>query len=210
MTGKSSPARKPTDAYHHGDLRAALVDAVLAALDRDDPAAIGFSSLARRLGVSQAAPYRHFADRDALLAAVAAKGFRICIAELDARAAQRGAESRLSCAAYGYLEFGLRHVGLYQLMFASRVYQRAVIGSELQVAAEAAFDVVLAAIEPALDDLIRRRLALKFWTSLHGVVTLAEQGLLPPKIRQISVAELIDELVRDTERAVAAALTASR
>ena len=202
--------RKPNDAYHHGDLRAALVDAALAELDLDGTAVIGFSGLARRLGVSQTAPYRHFADREALLAAVAAKGFRICIGELNDRAERRGAESLLSCAAYGYLEFGLRHVGLYQLMFASRLYQRAAIGSELQIASEAAFDVVLAAIEPALDDMIRRRFALKFWTSLHGVVTLAEQGLLPPKIRQISVAELIDELVRDTELAVAAALTASR
>ena len=210
MTARSSPLRKPTDAYHHGDLRAALIDAALAELDRGGAEAIGFSSLARRLGVSQAAPYRHFADREALLAAVAAKGFRICAAELRDRAERRSTGSLLSCVAYGYLEFGLGHVGLYQLMFASRLYQRAAIGSELQVATDAAFGVVLAAIEPALEDMTRRRFALKFWTSLHGVVTLAEQGLLPPKIRQISVSELIDELVRDTELAIAAALTASR
>ncbi len=62
-------------AYHHGDLKSALITAALAAVEQDGPDAVSLRDLAQSLGVSRAAPYRHFADRDALLAAVAAQGF---------------------------------------------------------------------------------------------------------------------------------------
>jgi len=70
------PARKPLNAYHHGDLREALVRAALREAERGGPESISLKALARQLGVSQPAPYRHFADRDALLAAVTAEAFR--------------------------------------------------------------------------------------------------------------------------------------
>src|ERR1700745_4165250 len=66
---------KAENAYHHGDLRAALIAAARQVLETARPEAITLKSLAHRLGVSQPAPYRHFANRDALLAAVAADGF---------------------------------------------------------------------------------------------------------------------------------------
>ncbi|MDE1172670.1 MAG: TetR/AcrR family transcriptional regulator [Parvibaculaceae bacterium] len=204
MTG-SSPARKAPNAYHHGGLREALIETAMGEVERGGPEAVGFSALAKSLGVSQAAPYRHFADREELLAAVAAKAFRTFGAAFREMIDPTAETSKLGQIAHAYLDFGLRHVELYRLMYASRLLQRAPVGSELYTAADASFDLILESVNPALDDLTRRRFALKFWTSMHGIVMLAEQGLLPPKIRRISVAEIIDELVRDTELAIATA-----
>ena len=68
-------ARKSLNAYHHGDLRDALVQAALREAEQRGPEAISIKALAKKLGVSQPAPYRHFADREALLAAVTAEAF---------------------------------------------------------------------------------------------------------------------------------------
>ena len=69
-------ARKPLNTYHHGDLRDALVQAALREAEQSGPESISLKALAKGLGVSQPAPYRHFADREALLAAVTAEAFR--------------------------------------------------------------------------------------------------------------------------------------
>lgn len=203
MDDTGPAARKA--AYHHGDLREALIAAATAEVEAKGHEAVSLSALARRLGVSQAAPYRHFPDRDALLAAVATQAFRTTGAALRAAI---GARPSLGPLAHAYLAFGLDHPGLYGLMYGSRLVQRASADGELYIAADANFDLTLAAIDPRLPDLARRRFALKFWTSLHGIVTLAEHGLIPPKIRQISVADLVDELVHDTELAIGAAIQA--
>lgn len=193
-------------AYHHGDLREALIAAATAEVEEKGHEAVSLSALARRLGVSQAAPYRHFPDRDALLSAVATQAFRTAGAELREAV---GSRPTLGQIAHAYLAFGLGHPRLYGLMYGSRLLQRSSVGGDLYTAADANFDLTLEAVDPTLPDLTRRRFALKFWTSLHGIVTLAEHGLIPPKIRQISVAELIDELVHDTELAIAAATRAN-
>ena len=78
----SRPARKPQNTYHHGDLREALVQAALREAEAGGPEAISLKALALELGVSQPAPYRHFADREALLAAVTTEAFRQFTASL--------------------------------------------------------------------------------------------------------------------------------
>src|SRR5207302_1476320 len=70
------PARKPLNTYHHGDLRDALVQTALDEVELGGPEAISISALAKRLGVSQPAPYKHFSDRESLLVAVTAAAFR--------------------------------------------------------------------------------------------------------------------------------------
>lgn len=205
MVAGSRPARKAPSAYHHGDLREALIEAAINEVDRNGQEAVNFNALAKRLGVSQAAPYRHFADREDLLASVAAKAFRTFGASFRETVGRRSPRSRLGRIAHAYLDFGLSHVELYHLMYSSRLLQRAPVGSDLYTAADASFDLVLEAVDPSLDDMTRRRFALKFWTSLHGIVMLTEQGLLPPKIRKISVEDVVNELVRDTELAIATA-----
>src|SRR5688572_18502563 len=71
------PRRKPRDRYHHGDLRRALLDEALRTIQREGVEALTLRSIGRRLGVSRTALYRHFADKRALLSAVATEGFRM-------------------------------------------------------------------------------------------------------------------------------------
>ncbi|MGK2742056.1 TetR/AcrR family transcriptional regulator [Tepidicaulis sp. LMO-SS28] len=205
MSKSPSPARKAPNTYHHGDLREALVEAAFVLTEKEGAEAVTFSALAKALGVSQAAPYRHFKDRDELLTALATRALRETGADFRKRLARRSGKSPLGKIGHAYLELGLSRKALYRLMYASPLLGRSSAESELYKAADANFDLILAAIDPTLDELTRRRFALKFWTSLHGIVMLAEEGILPPKIRKISVKELVDELVRDTELAIAAA-----
>src|SRR3989344_5606520 len=76
MVSPPSPHTKPDRAYHHGDLRNALIDAGLTALEAQDASELSLRALARELGVSANAVYRHFADKEALLSALAAEGLR--------------------------------------------------------------------------------------------------------------------------------------
>src|SRR6476661_2659571 len=80
--------------YHHGNLRQALVDATVLLLESEGPHAVTLRAVAGRAGVSHAAPYRHFADKDALLAAVAEEGFRAMAAALLTARDGAGAEPR--------------------------------------------------------------------------------------------------------------------
>src|SRR6266436_10407296 len=114
-------ARKSIKAYHHGDLRDALVQAALGEAEQGGPEAISIKALAKKLGVSQPAPYRHFADREALLAAVTAEAFRQFSAMLREQIGKPSKRSKLSRLAQATLTFGLRRNGVYRLMFASRV-----------------------------------------------------------------------------------------
>jgi AcrR family transcriptional regulator len=111
---KAAPAR----GYHHGDLRSALVAAAAALLERDGAEALSFRAVARAAGVSQAAPYNHFAGREELLATVAERGFRALEAAQIA-AAQRASAgvSRLISLGMDYIAFAIAHPQLYRLMF---------------------------------------------------------------------------------------------
>jgi len=104
--------------YHHGDLRAALLDAAAAEIERGGYENLSLRELAASLGVSRAAPYRHFVDRRALLAALAAEGFD------ELTAIHRGAigktpQARLAAAGRGYLAFAAERPQMFRLMFVS-------------------------------------------------------------------------------------------
>jgi AcrR family transcriptional regulator len=172
-------ARKPLNTYHHGDLRDALVQAALVEAEQGGPEAISLKALAKKLGVSQPAPYRHFADREALLAAVTAEAFRQFSAMLRESISGPSKQSKLSRLAQATLSFGLRRNGIYRLMFASRTMACASKGSELHNAAFETFGLVLDALEAPAVGLLRERQALQIWAALHGVVMLAEQGCSP-------------------------------
>src|SRR3981189_3748397 len=103
--------RKSLHAYHHGDLRDALVQAALREAEQGGAEAISIKALAKQLGVSQPAPYRHFADREALLTAVTAEAFRQFSAILREVIVKPSRQSKLSRLAQATLDFGLRRNG---------------------------------------------------------------------------------------------------
>lgn len=157
---------KHANAYHHGDLRQALLSAALTAVESKGADTISLAALARALGVSQAAPYRHFPDRDALLVAVAAEGFKAfsaALAQAEAAGPEAGSLLRMC---HTYVEFGLERSGLYRLMFASPVLASLAARDELTTIAKGSFGQLAAAAGS-------ERRAMKIWVGLHGAVMLA-------------------------------------
>ena len=200
----AAQTRKPVKAYHHGDLSDALVAAALRMAEAEGPEAVSISALARELGVTQAAPYRHFADRDALLAAAAAEAFRAFASTLRTAVAKSSRRTPLERMARAYLAFGQERAGLYRLMYGARLVERSAVGSELQRAVEDGFLSMLDLYGPATDVKARETIALKFWAALHGVTMLADQGFLPLKIRKLTADDLAAAYVRDAERDIVA------
>jgi|SRR3954451_18326572 len=203
-------ARKPENTYHHGDLRGALIEAALREAEQGGAEAISIKALAKQLGVSQPAPYRHFADRDALLAAVTAEAFRQLSAILREAMAKPSKQSKLSRLAQATLDFGLRRYGIYRLMFASRTVSCAPRGSELNEATRETFALVIEALEAPAVGYLRERHALKVWAALHGVVTLAEQGLFTGEAAHATREELVEDFVNETKMALATAIKDAR
>ncbi|MFT4116316.1 TetR/AcrR family transcriptional regulator [Bradyrhizobium sp.] len=207
---RSQLARKPLNTYHHGDLRDALIKAALREAEKGGAEAISIKALAKQLGVSQPAPYRHFADREALLAAVTAEAFRQFNAILREAMAKPSKQSKLSRLAQATLDFGLRRNGVYRLMFASRTVSCAAKGSELHAVTHETFGLVTEALEVPAVGYLRERHALKIWAALHGVVMLAEQGLFTGEAAHASREDLVEDFVNETKVALAAAIKATK
>ena len=206
----SQPQRKPVNTYHHGDLREALVRAALAEAERGGPEAISIKALAKKLGVSQPAPYRHFADREALLQAVTAEAFRqfnTIMREAIDKPSKRSKLSRFAQAALWNLACG--GTGIYRLMFASRTMACAAADSELHIAAHETFVLLVESFEAPKVGLLREQHALQIWAALHGVVMLAEQGLMTGQSAKITREQVLDNIVEQTRNALMAAIRAA-
>jgi AcrR family transcriptional regulator len=201
--------RKALNTYHHGDLRDALVQAAFQEAERGGPEAINISALAKKLGVSQPAPYRHFADREALLEAVTAEAFRQFNVILRDLVDKPSKQSKLSRFAQATLAFGLQRNGIYRLMFASRTMASAVKGGELHQAAMETLALLIESLEVPAVGLLRERQALKMWASLHGVVMLAEQGLLTGQTAGVSREDLVEDMVQEAKLALSVAMKAA-
>ena len=160
--------------YHHGDLRRALLDAAesLMAEGTDDPS---LRAVARRAGVSHAAPYKHFADRHALRAAVAERGFAALGQAMQESAETAHRDERMRAIGRAYVAFALARPARYRLMFGPEFAQGR--GTpELDRAARAAFDALVATQgrgdAPAGD----RTTAVAYWSLVHGLATLLIDG----------------------------------
>ena len=112
------PRRKRAASYHHGDLRDALMRAARTILEKDGLAELSLRGVARAVGVSPAAPYHHFADKHALLTAVATQGFAALRSEMITRMAKEtDPVARLDASGVGYVVFAVDNPALFRLMF---------------------------------------------------------------------------------------------
>jgi AcrR family transcriptional regulator len=173
-----------TKRYHHGELRDALLTAALAMLEREGPAALSLRALARAVGVSAMAPYHHFADREALLAAVAIAGFeRLQQQKAENEAAHVSARDALVAGAANYVRFILDNPNLYRLMKGPE-FSSSKRHPELSEAAAAPGRTLVKLIARLLDENDVRgpteQYALALWGLAHGVGTLALDGQLSP------------------------------
>jgi AcrR family transcriptional regulator len=181
---------KAADAYHHGNLRAALIVAAREALETMPPEAITLKSLAARLGVSQPAPYRHFGSREALLTAVAADGFERFRAQLAKAGAKAPDGKKFEACCLAYLAFGRANMGVYRLMFASRLVPTSGDGPLGQAAAAAFNFLVEGLAHRILPDRVHAT-AVWVWSTLHGLVMLEAEGLVKDRA---SSAEVIRQM----------------
>ncbi|GAA3978765.1 TetR/AcrR family transcriptional regulator [Streptomyces sp. NBC_01352] len=152
--------------YHHGDLRRAILSAALDVIAADGPSALSLRDLARRAGVSHAAPAHHFKDRTGLLTAIAAEGFGLLAAALNEA-------SDLKDAGVRYVRFAREHPAHFQVMFTPELLR----GDDLELttgralAADALREAVSAV--RAEDFGVDSRLAgVAAWSLAHGFATL--------------------------------------
>jgi AcrR family transcriptional regulator len=140
-------------AYHHGDLRAALMRAAAGEIERGGYENLSLRELAASLDVSRAAPYRHFVDRRALLAALAAEGFdELTAIYRKAIAGSKRADSRLAASGRAYLAFAAERPQLFRLMFASDLFSAGPPDPALIKAAGDCYQVFEGVVAATLDD----------------------------------------------------------
>ncbi|MFT3858512.1 MAG: TetR/AcrR family transcriptional regulator [Aquabacterium sp.] len=189
MTSSAKP-------YHHGNLRSALIEAGLAALEKTDSADISLRALARDVGVSANAAYRHFEDKDALLAALAAEGFRR-FAALQVQATQGEADRQTTRRASGraYVDFARTHPALFRLMFGHVLHAKA--DPDLKTSALMAFHGLLEAAAKdagtASNDPRALLTAIMRWSLVHGLSHLMLDGQLD--YFSADVNQLIDDVL---------------
>jgi AcrR family transcriptional regulator len=169
--------------YHHGNLRADLLQAAILLIAENGPTTFTLREVARRAGVSHNAPYRHFRDRDDLLEAVADEGFRqLNKAMLTAAARESGTQDRLKVAGTAYVAFALRRPEHFAVMFDAPTPNGKNHGQT--EAAKQAFNTLLSLVEACqnagrLPSGSPIDFALLAWTMVHGIAKLATTGRLP-------------------------------
>lgn len=171
------------DRYHHGNLPRTLIDAALEMIEADGIAVLSLRELAKRAAVSPAAVYRHFADKEGLLAAVAAEGFAALNAAFAAAQQGAGPEpgARLHGLGTAYVTFALGHPGLYRLMFGAGLASRSPY-APLEEQSEQSYSTLVAAIAacsgPDASPAAITAATVAAWSLVHGYVLLRLEGQL--------------------------------
>jgi AcrR family transcriptional regulator len=167
------PSTKAT--YHHGDLRAACVRAAVELLEEGGQSELSLRAVARRAGVSPTAPYRHYADREALVSAVAAVGYRELAARLAAAHPAPSTPAQLANVAVAYVQFAIDRPALFRIMFGEPCDR----DNDERVAATAAVSAyvreIVAGSFPGAD---AEALGTAIWALVHGLAFLHLDGKL--------------------------------
>jgi AcrR family transcriptional regulator len=194
MAPSRRAARKPRGRYHHGNLRRALIDEALATIRAEGVGGLTLREIGARLGVSRTALYRHFADKRALLTAVATEGFRTLRQQL-VTAWEDGGRGRAAFQAMGvaYVGFAVANPSHYRVMFGGFVDQQP-RDPELAAEGAGAFQALVDALTSLQGDRVVRGddillMARFVWAVVHGVAMLAIDGQLPE-------ADAIEKLMR--------------
>ena len=187
----TSEDKKTNDSYHHGNLREALLKAATEILEEEGVTKLSLRGVARRAGVSQTAPYRHFKDKAALLAAVAAQGFRSLAQAMHESAAQHENPSdRLAEIGRSYVKFAVANDAVFRLMFGPEIPDKAA-DEELCAAADATFAALATTVAGfAAEDPDQYQgkstgahdQAFSAWCLVHGLSTLLIDNQIRPEM----------------------------
>lgn len=185
--------------YHHGDLRTALLDAALDVISDTGPQGLTIREVARRAGVSHAAPYRHFADKDELILAVVEQGFERMQAMMHEEQARAGDEAigQFAASGLGYINFALQHPAYYRVMFSGDLLSSKGDMSLRHTGADAMQEMVDGVRRCQAEGILREgdpvMQALTIWSTIHGYVSLVNDN----RIDHLLDAEHSPESARD-------------
>jgi AcrR family transcriptional regulator len=174
-------------AYHHGDLRRSLINAALRLVEEHGESALTLREVARMAGVSHQAPYRHFADRTALVAAVAEEGFRELHTEMVEKTRNApNAQAALHGIGVTYVLFAVEHRAHFRVMFGADAAAARSSSPSLDAACEAVFGALTQAIagvkSMTSDETDPLALALTAWSLVHGLASLLVEGQLERRV----------------------------
>ncbi|HET7552554.1 MAG TPA: TetR/AcrR family transcriptional regulator [Gemmatimonadaceae bacterium] len=210
MATPKRAARKPRRSYHHGNLRRALIDEALATIQAEGVDALTLRAIGARIGVSRTALYRHFADKRALLTAVATEGFSTLRQKLVS-AWEDGGRDEAAFRAMGaaYVHFAIENPSYYRVMFGGFVDEES-RDPELATEAMAAFRALVDALATLQRDSLLRGddtilMARYVWALVHGMAMLGIDGHLrePGAVEQLlhyAVARLQTGIAEDNAR----------
>jgi AcrR family transcriptional regulator len=163
------------------DTKQVLLRAAVEIAEADGVGAIGLRAAARRAGVTHGAPYRHFENQQALVAAVAEQGFRGLMAEVQAAQTAAGTDvlARFHALGVAYLRFALTHPGQFRVMFgAEAAAEQSVRSAEAAVFALAVNEIASAQRQHLIAAGDPQELALLAWSTAHGLAVLMIDGLV--------------------------------
>ncbi|MEM8811142.1 MAG: TetR/AcrR family transcriptional regulator [Pseudomonadota bacterium] len=197
MRGKSNIAAK--GGYHHGDLGAALVAAVRRLIERDGPSNFSISEACKMAGVSTAAPYRHFADKQDILYHVAQAGFvdmtAMMVHARDAEPADSSQVRRIARMGKAYLRFAFNNPGTFRLMFGSspNVKENKNVHETGHTCFGTLINEVGRYMGPKTEEVEIKRVAVRLWTFVHGAASLAIDKDYDAAEIDVNVEGMIDE-----------------
>lgn len=173
----STASTSKRSSYHHGDLKAALLQAARTLLEEGGEAAVSLREVARRAGVTPTAAYRHFADKGAMLAALAAEGFESFAQAMQAAAGQ--SPEPFTEMGVAYVRFAVEQPGMFRLMFGRAVADRSRSADLVAAIAKSTrlFDEGMKTRKDVVGD--SRVAAVRSWALVHGLSMLVLDGMLP-------------------------------
>ena len=173
----AKPKAKP---YHHRGLRQAVIESALAEIEAVGPSRLSMREIARRAGVSHAAPAHHFGDKRGIFTAIATEGFDLLRSCTEPHLDRPNA---LVNGGLAYIGFAIRHRAYFEVMFRPDLYDMDDV--ELQTARIRSFEVLYRAVEQGLGDHEPDRVmgtAVAAWSAVHGFAALAIGGNFPPEL----------------------------
>ena len=177
---KARTAKVIEPKYHHGDLRRAILDAALELIKESGIQSLSLREIARRIGVTPAAPYHHFKDRGELLLQIGMQGYGHLLQILEqAAAAAGGAEDECEAEFRAYLHFAREHAAVYAVMFSAELVRHD-DGGRVKTIADRCFALVCASVARTrkLSEKMSAEAAISSWALLHGLVVLDQSNLL--------------------------------
>jgi AcrR family transcriptional regulator len=187
-------------AYHHGDLRAAVLKAAASEIERRGFETLSLRELASLIGVAHSAPYRHFADRDALLAALATQGFAELLKRYKDGARRKTPEVRLRACGQAYLKLATDRPQLFRLMFASDLLSGALPAdpalAEAATACYVALEERVRATRPNADERTIKAMTIAYASLAYGFALMRAGNRISPFMRGgLSDDEMVEALL---------------